>query len=335
MPDVDPTRRRAITALIAGASTGVLVPARAQTSASAWPTRPMKVMVGAVPGGPADFLGRLFADSVGPLLGQGMVVENKAGVSGTLAAEAVAKSPPDGYTLLSSGSASMIVAPYLMPGLGYNPISDFVPIALIGAGAFVLVVHPSVPARTVSELIELARERPGSIAYGSGGNGSSGHLTTELFARTAGVKMTHIPYKGDGQAVNDLIAGRIQMMFTAPNVALPQARVERLRAIAVTTTERVPSMAELPTVSESGLSRFESLGWTGLFAPSGTPQAVQDALIGAWARARVQPAVRARLEQLGMLPPERLATPEAFAGFLKTEHARLSALIRDAGIKGE
>lgn len=335
MTAADPTRRRAITALVAGASTGVLASARAQTPAAAWPTRPVKVMVGAAPGGPADFLGRLFADSVGPVLGQSVVVENKAGASGTLAAEAVAKSPADGHTLLSGGPASMVVAPYLMPRLGYDPVSAFVPIAMLGAGAFVLAVHPSVPARTVTELIELARERPGSIAYGSGGNGSSGHLTGELFARLAGVQMTHIPYKGDGQAVNDLMAGLIQVMFTAPNVALPQAKVGRLRVIAVTTTERVASMADVPTVSESGLSRFESLGWIGMFAPTGTPRAVQDALISAWGRARAQPSVRARLEQLGMLPPERLATPEAFAAFLKTERARLSALIRDAGIKAE
>ena len=333
MPAADQTRRHALCAWAAGLSTLTLDAVRAQTPA--WPNRPLKVMVGATPGGPADFLGRLFADSVGPVLGQGVVIENKAGASGTLAAEAVAKSPADGYTLLSSGPASMVVAPYLMPRLGYDPVSAFVPIAMVGAGAFVLAVHPSVPARTVGELIELARERPGSMAYGSGGNGSSGHLTAELFARMAGVKMNHIPYKGDGQAVNDLMAGQIQMMFTAPNVALPQARVGRLRALAVTTTERVPSMPELPTVSESGLSRFESLGWIGLFAPSGTPRAVQDALISAWGRARAQPQVRSRLEQLGMLPPERLATPEAFAAFLKAEHARLGALIRDAGIKGE
>lgn len=301
--------------------------------AGGYPIRPVKLLVGAPPGGPSDFMARMFADGLGPSLGQGFIVDNKPGASGTLAAEAAAKAPADGHTLLVSGPAAISVAPHLFPKLGYEPAKDLVPVSMLGAGAFVLAVHPSVPARTVQELIALAKAKPGTIGFGSGGNGSSGHLCTELFSSLAGVKMLHVPYKGDGQALNDLVAGQIQMMFTAPNVAVPQARAGKLRILAVTTRERVASMPDFPSVHESGIPDFEYLGWIVTFAPEGTPRPVLDALTAGWAKARNSPAIRGRLEELAMVAPDRLVSSAPLQQFLRAESVRLGKIIREAGIK--
>ncbi|MBL8351939.1 MAG: tripartite tricarboxylate transporter substrate binding protein [Burkholderiaceae bacterium] len=321
------TRRGACAALLAGAASGVL--------AQAYPARPVKLAVGAAPGGPSDFLARLMADTMQPLLGQPLVVENKPGASGTFAAEAVAKAAPDGYTLLVSGPAAVVNAPYVMARLNYDPARELTPLAVIGAGAFVLAVHAGLPVRSVQELAAYARSKPGAINFGSGGNGSSGHLAGEFYSQTAGVQMTHVPYKGDGPAINDLLGGQIQLMFTAPNVAVPHAKSGRLRILAVTSRERLPALPEVPTMVEAGLKDFEYLGWIIAFAPAATPRPVVETLQAAWARARVQPAVRSKLEELGMQAPERLAAAEAVAPFLRDEHARMARLVKAAGIKPE
>ncbi|HSV82623.1 MAG TPA: tripartite tricarboxylate transporter substrate binding protein [Ramlibacter sp.] len=322
------TRRQALAAL-AASCTPWLAPS---AGAAGYPTRPVKLLVGAVPGGPSDFLARVFADTVGPVLGQSFVVENKAGASGTLAADAAVKSPADGHTLLVTGPAAISVAPHLFPKLNYDPAADLVPISMLGAGAFVLAVHPSLPVKNVQELIAHARARPGTISFGSGGNGSSGHLCTELFSQMAGVKMLHVPYKGDGQALNDLLAGQIQLMFTAPNVAMQQVKAGKLRLLAVTTRERVASI-DAPTVHESGLRDFEYLGWIVTFAPKDTPKPVLETLVAAWNKVRNTPAVKAKLEDLAMVAPERLVTGEPLQQFVRAESARLAKVIRDAGIK--
>ncbi len=301
--------------------------------AQGYPSRPVKVVVGAAPGGPSDFLGRMFGDAVGPVLGQSFVIENKAGASGTLAAEAASRAPADGHALLVNGPASMTVAPHIMAKLGYDPVRDFVPVAALGAGAFVLVVHPSVPVNNVRELVEYARARPDTLLYGSGGIGSSGHLCTESFAARAGVKLRHVPYKGDGPARNDLLGGQINMMFTAPNVAVPAAKAGKLRALAVTSRERVPAFADLPTVHESGFPDFEYLGWIVVFAPKGTPAAAMDRLSAAWAKASAEGAPRQRLEGMGMRAPERLTTRAALQAFLDAENERTAKLVRELGIK--
>lgn len=325
-------RRRDLLALAAASCAGLGAGA---AHASAYPTKPVRLLVGATPGGPSDFMARLFADMAGPALGGSFVVENRAGASGMLAAEAAAKAPADGHTLLVSGPAAIAVMPHLMPKLNYDPLADFVPVAMPGAGAFVLVVHPSVPARTVQELVALAKAKPGTLAFGSGGNGSSGHLCTELFTSMAGGKMVHVPYKGDGQALNDLLAGQIQVMFTAPNVAMQQVKAGRLRLLAVTTRERVPSMPDVPTVHESGVRDFEYLGWIIIFAPAATPKPVLDTLAATWAKGRNAPGVRGKLEELAMVAPEPLASGQGLAAFVRGESARLGKVIRDAGIKAD
>lgn len=301
--------------------------------AADYPSRPVKLVVGAPPGGPSDFMARIFGDNVGPLLGQSFVVENKPGASGTLAAEGAAKAAPDGHTLYVSGPSSVTVAPHLFPKLNYAPEKDFTPVSMLGAGAFVIVSHPSLPVKTMADLIAYAKANPGKVTYGSGGNGSSGHLATELLSTLAGIRMLHVPYKGDGQAVNDLLAGQIQLMITAPNVPAAQVKAGRLRLLAVTTRERVPSLPDAPTVHESGLRDFEYLGWIVAFAPAATPAPVIEQLAGAWNKVRNTPAVRQKLEDLAMVAPERLVSGEPLHAFLRAESARLGKIIRDAGIK--
>lgn len=331
-----PLQRRHLLALAASAAASAgLSPLAAQ--AQAYPSRPVKVLVGAVPGGPSDFIARIFADAVTTSgLGGSMVIENKPGASSMLATEAAFKSAGDGYTLLSSGPGPLAVQPHLQAKLNYDP-AGLVPIAMPGAGAFVLVVHPSVPANNVKELLALAQAKPGTLTYGSGGNGSSGHLCTELFTSMGGGKMTHIPYKGDGQAMADLLGGQIQVMFTAPNVAMANVKAGKLKLLAVTTSTRVPTMADTPTVAESGLPGFEYLGWIIMFAPPGTPKPVVDALASAWAKARRTPAVQNKLLELAMAAPESLANADSatLAAFVRKESERLGKVIRDTGIKAD
>lgn len=325
------TRRHALQSLAAGAI-AVASPSWAQSSS--YPTRTVKMVVGSPPGGPSDFMARIFGDALGPALGQSFVVDNKPGASGMPAADSVVKSAPDGHTLLMSGPASIAVMPHLFSKITYDPMTDLTPVAMLGAGAFVLVAHPSVNARNVQELIALAKSKPDGLTYGSGGNGSSGHLCTELFCSLTGTRMTHIPYKGDGQAVNDLLAGQIQVMFTAPNVAMANVKAGRLKLLAVTTRERVSSMPDVPAVHET-LKDFEYLGWIMAFAPAATPRSAIDTLANAWNKARVTPAIRSKLEELAMSAPERFAQRTTLLEFVKNEHARLGKLIRDAGIKSE
>lgn len=328
------SRRHALQSLAAG-TLALSCSGWAQNStATAYPSRTVKMVVGSPPGGPSDFMARIFGDALSPMLGQSFVVENKPGASGMPAADGVVKSAPDGHTLLMSGPASIAVVPHLFPKITYDPITELTPVAMLGAGAFVLVVHPSVNARHVQDLIQLAKLKPGALTYGSGGNGSSGHLCTELFCSLTGTRMTHIPYKGDGQAINDLLAGQIDIMFTAPNVAMANVKAGRLKLLAVTTKDRVSSMPDVPTVHET-IKDFEYLGWILAFAPAATPQPVIDKLTSAWNKARTTPAIQHKLEELAMRAPERFANRQTLLDFVKNEHARLGKLIREAGIKAE
>ena len=330
-------RRRALSAAALAVLPASIARAQAVGSAATFPSRPMKMLIGSPPGGPSDFLARMLADAYGPQFAHPLVLEHKPGASGTIAAELAAKAAPDGHTLLASGPASIAVAPHLFAKINYDPMKDLTPINILGAGAFVLVAHPSLAVSNVAELVAYAKRNAGSIPYASGGNGSSGHLCTEAFCRAAGIAMTHVPYKGDGQAVVDLVSGQVKLFFTAPNVGVPHAKAGRLKLLAVTSRERVASMAETPTVAESGatgLTDFEYLGWILTFAPAGTPPAVVDALAAAWNKVRNTPAVKGRLDELAMVAPERLAERSAVQAFVRSEHARLGKLIRDVGLHG-
>jgi len=326
------TRRKLTAVLAAGiASTWGAGVAWAQS----YPQKAVKLVVGSPPGGPSDFLARVLADSIGPGMGQNFIVENKPGASGMPAADQVVKGVADGHQLLISGPASIVVMPHMFSKITYDPMRELVPVTMLGAGAFVLVVHPSVKANNVKELIALAKANPDQLTYGSGGNGSSGHLCTEYFNGLAGVKMTHIPYKGDGQAVVDLLAGQIQVMFTAPNVAMAHVKSGKLRLLAVTTKERVSSMPDIATVHEMGVKDFEYLGWIIVFAPSATPPAVIEQLAAAWLRVKNTPAIAQKLNELAMAAPDRYSARPALQDFVKSEYARLGKLIKDNNIKSE
>ncbi|MCZ4316669.1 tripartite tricarboxylate transporter substrate binding protein [Comamonadaceae bacterium G21597-S1] len=320
-------RRSVLTSAAALAAIATGWPAMAQ----AYPTKPVRVLVGAGAGGPSDFLARTFSDSATPALGQSFVVDNKAGASGTIAVALAARASADGYTLVASGPSAVVVAPHLFAKLEYDAEKDLTPVAMLGAGAFVLAVHPSLPAHNVTELVALAKAKPGSLSYGSGGNGSSGHLCMEAFAERAGIEMQHVPYKGDAPAANDLLGGQIQLMFTSPNVALAHHKAGKLRIIAVTTRERMGALPEVPAVHEM-LKDFEQLGWIMLFAPSATPQPVLDNLATAWAQARDQPAVKTKLDGMGMAPPAHYASRESLLAMLRSERARTAALVKRLGI---
>jgi tripartite-type tricarboxylate transporter receptor subunit TctC len=320
-------RRSVLKAAAAFAAIASAWPALAQ----AYPVKPVRVLVGAGAGGPSDFLARTFSDSATPALGQSFVVDNKAGASGTIAMALAARAAADGYTLVASGPSAVVAAPHLFAKLDYDADKDFTPVAMLGAGAFVLAVHPSLPANNVAELVALAKGKPGSLSYGSGGNGSSGHLCAETFAERVGIDMQHIPYKGDAPAANDLLAGQIQLMFTSPNVAIPHHKSGKLKIIAVTTRDRMAALPEVASVNET-VKDFEYLGWIMLFALSGTPQPVLDSLAGAWAQARQQSAVKTRLDGMGMAPPAHYASRESLQAMLRTERVRTAALVKRLGI---
>ena len=302
-------------------------PALAQT----YPSKPVRMLVGASAGGPVDFMARVFGDNASPLMGQPFVVDNKPGASGTVAAGMAAKAGADGHTLFASGPTAIVVAPHLFAKMDYDPARDFVPVGMLGAGAFVLAVHPSVPVNNVAELVAYAKAHPGTLSYGSGGNGSSGQLCCESFAARAGVELLHVPYKGDAPAMNDLLGGQIKLMFTAPNVALPHRGSGKLRILAVTSQERMGSIADVPSVHET-LNGFEYLGWVVLFAPAATPAATVEALAAFWAKARQEPSIKSRLETLGMYPPARYGTRDALLAFLKSEKERTAQLVKKLGI---
>jgi tripartite-type tricarboxylate transporter receptor subunit TctC len=299
--------------------------------AQAYPSRAVKIVVGSAPGGPTDFTARVAADQLSQLTGGSFVVENKPGASGMPAAEQVARATPDGYSLLVSGATAITVVSHMGAKMNYDPMKQLVPVTLLGAGAYVLAVHPSVPARNLRELIALAKAKPDGLTYASGGIGSGSHLCTELFCRMAAIKMTHIPYKGDAQGFTDLMAGQVQMHFVAPNVALAAAKEGRARVIAVTSADRLALFPDVAAMGED-LKDFEYLGWVGLFATGGTPQPVIDTLANEWKKARAGAQVKEKLGGLGMMAPDRLTDRAAATRFVQQDNQRMGDLIRALGL---
>jgi tripartite-type tricarboxylate transporter receptor subunit TctC len=299
--------------------------------AQEYPRRAIRLIVPFAPGGGNDTVARAIALSASALLGQPVVVDNRAGAGGILGAELAAKSPADGYTLFLGGVGSHAVNPNLHAKLPYDPVKDFAPITLIASAPSVLVVHPSVPARTLAEFTALAKASPGRINYASNGNGSSAQLAAVLYESMAGVQMVHVPYKGLAPALVNLLAGEVQAMFSSVVAIVPNIKAGRLRALAVTGKRRVALLPEVPTLDESGVPGYEAGSWYGILAPAGTPPAIVAKLHGAIVDALAQPEVRERLvgegaEVIG-------STPEAFAAHIAAELARLGKLVRAAGIR--
>jgi len=295
-----------------------------------YPTKPIKMIVPYAAGGTTDVLARIMADKLGQALGQAVVVEYKPGAGGTIGAEAAAKSPNDGYTIVMGAPGSHSTATSLYAKLGYDPVKDFAPIVHVANVPNSIVVHPSLPVKTVPELIAYAKSHPGELTYGSAGTGATTHLTGELFALQAGVKLTHIPYKGSSQAMTDLLGGQIQMMFENLPGAASQIRSGKIRGVAVTSLRRSPAFPDLPAVSET-LPGFEVVAWFGLFAPAGTPAAIIARLNAESDKALHLAEVREKIIAAGSDPIG--GTPEDMAKFLANDIAKWVRVTREAGIK--
>jgi len=297
-----------------------------------YPSRPIRFVVPYPPGGPLDIMARAIGQKLAQTWGQPVVVDNRAGAGGNIGADLVAKSAPDGYTLLMGAVATHAINPTLYGKLPYDPVRDFTPVALVAQVPNVLVVNPAVPAKSVRELIELARAKPGSLNFGSGSTGSTGHLAGELFKTMAGVQMAHIPYKGGSPAMADLLAGQVQLMFDNLANALPNVKAGRLRALAVTTQKRSPFMPDLPTIAESGLPGFDLTTWFGVMLPAGTPPGIVARLNAEIVRGLSAPDMRERLAAMGAQPPAD-NTPENFTAFIRAEAARYARVVRDSGAR--
>lgn len=313
-------RARLARRLAALAVLGMLAPIAA---AQEFPTRPVHVVVPFPPGGGTDALARIMAPSLTKAWGEPIIVENKPGASGHIGAEAVAASPPDGYTLLMSSTAS------LTP----KNVDKFAPVTLVSASPYVVVVNPKVPARTIAELVAYAKKNPGKLSFGSSGTGAASHLAGELFKSMAGVEMLHVPYKGTGQAVTDLLAGQIDVMFAPGETVMPHVKAGKLQALAVTSARRATALPDLPTVSESGVPGYEAIGWFGLLAPAATPRALVERISRDANRVLADPEVRKLMLALGAEPSGD--TPEEFGRFIRADQAKWSQLMRERGISIE
>jgi tripartite-type tricarboxylate transporter receptor subunit TctC len=316
------TRRAAIA--------GAMLPLAARAQAPEWPSRPVRFIVPYPPGGPTDIMGRIVAQAVQGPLGQPFVVENRAGANGLIGSEQAARAAPDGSTFLINASAHVIV-PHLTPNMPIDVLADFAPVTNIAAVPLWLVVNPALPVRSVAEFIAYARANPGRIAYASSSSGGATHLAGELFKQLTGTDMVHVPYRGSGPAVQDLIAGNVQAMFDSVPSSAASARDGRLRALAVTTRNRIAPFPDLPTIAEAGVPGFEISTWYGIWAPARTPPAIIARLQQAVAAAARNPETRARFDALGAEPVAD--SPEDYARFVRAEYDRWGALVRDAKIK--
>ncbi len=318
---------RALRMLAAAASAAVVLSAGAQ----AWPTKPVRLVV-PYPGGPVDLSSRVVAAKLQESLGQPVVVELKPGAGGVIAADAVAKSAPDGYTFLMGAIATHAINPSLMPSLPYDPMRDFRHVALVVKVPNVLVVNLDLPAKSVADLVALAKARPGKLDFGSGSTGSTGHLAGEMFKQMTGTFMVHIPYKSSAPAVADLLAGRLHLMFDNLASATPNIKAGKVRALAVTTAKRSEMQPELPTLDESGLKGFDMSTWWGVMAPARVPADIVARLSAELQKALEAPDVRERLRSLGS-DASSVRTPEAFTAFVDAERQLYAKLVRISGAK--
>ena len=301
-------------------------------AADAWPSRPIQLLIPYPPGGSADLLARPLGAKLQERLGQPIVLDYRPGAGGTIATQALARSKPDGYTLIMVLAAHAI-NPSLYPKLPYDTRKDFAPVSLVANLPLILAGSPSLKARNVPELIAAAKAAPGTITFGSAGNGNTGHLAGELFDSMAGVKMTHVPYKGSAQVVNAMLAGDIQLTFDSISTSMPQIRAGRMTALAVTSAKRAAMAPDVPTLAEAGVPGFDINGWYAILAPAGTPRAVVDKLSSEIAAVLTQPELRSQLAANGYEPVG--STPAALGAHIDAELARWNKVVRDAGVKLE
>lgn len=315
-------------ALLLGACCG-LNGAQAQS----FPNRPITLVIPFAPGGSTSIVGRVIADKMSQLLGQGIVVDNRAGAGGTFGTKLVARSDPDGYTILLGYTGTLAIGPSLYKNAGYDPRKDFAPIGMIGNAPNSLVVHPSFPVATVAELIDFAKEHPGKVNFGSAGAGTVSHITGEYFARAAGIKLQHIPYKGTGPALTDLLGGHIPMAFAPIPAAHANVSAGLLRALAVTSSTRSSLLPEVPTMAEAGVPGFDASLYYGLVAPAGTPRPVIERLNEALQAALASDEVK---KQLGLDGTEITpGTPEDYADFIDKDEKKWAELVKASGVEQE
>ena len=314
----------AIAAAIALAASGL-------ASGETYPAKPIHFIVPYPAGGPLDTVARLLGQKVSESVRQPVIVENKPGAGGNIGADLVAKSPPDGYTILMGAVATHAINPTLYAHIPYDPVKDFAPVTQVASTPNVLVVNPSLPVASVKEFIAYAKAHPDALNFGSGSTGSAGHLAGELFKAMAGVRMVHVPYKGAGPAMQDLIGGRIQLMFDNLASSLAQMRAGRVKALAVTTAKRSALAPELPTIAESGLPGFDISTWFGVFAPGGTPRDIVERLHAEFVKALADPAVRETMLKLGAEPVGN--TPAEFAAYIQSEAGKYAEVVRASGAR--
>lgn len=306
----------------------LLSPAAAQE----YPLKPVRLLVGFPAGGPTDILARVIGEKLSGQLGQPVVIENRPGAAGNIAADAVSKAAPDGYTLLYA-SNSIAISPAINAKLAFDPVKDLVPVTETASGSLVLLVHPSVPAKSVKEFIEHARQRPGQITYASSGSGTITHFAAELFAIQTAIQVQHIPYKGSSPSLVDLLAGRVHMLMGAINTALPHVKDGKLRPLAVTGLRRSAALPDVPTLAESGLAGFSAVNWQGVFAPAGTPPAILARVNAEFVKAVRSPELAPKLALQDMDPSGSSAAE--FGEAFRKELARWAKVAKDAGIKAE
>ena len=320
-----------ISAVLLGVITGS---AYAQApKAAPYPVKPVRILVGYAPGGATDLIGRLIAQKLSEASGQSFLVENRPGASATIATELVARAAPDGYTLLIAATTSHSILPSLMAKLPYDPLRDFAPVSSLAISPLLLALHPSLPIRSVTDMIKLARARPGQLSFGAGGTGTPPHMAGELFKQMAGVDMLYVPYKGEAPAISDMIGGQISLIFSNVIAVLPQVQAGRLRGIAVTAIDRLPTLPQFPTVAESGLPGFAVEAWFGLVSTAGTPVEVISRLNADTIRGMTQPDMRERLANQGLFV--KTGTPAELTVLMQSEIVKWAKVVKTAGIKIE
>jgi tripartite-type tricarboxylate transporter receptor subunit TctC len=318
--------------VLAAVGIPAVVGAQAPSKEPAYPNKPIRLVVTFAPGGTTDIQARMLVEKLAPRLGQQILIDSRGGAGGNIGMEIVARAPADGYMLVITVVGTWAVNPHLYK-LPYDVVRDFAPIIHVATTPGVLVIHPSVPANTVKELIALARKRPGELAYGTAGLGSFTHISAELFAVMTGIRMTHVPYKGSGPVTADLVGGHIQLSFSSAVPAMPQIQSGRLRALATTGAKRLAALPVLPTVAEAGVAGYESSTWTAMAAPARTPQAIIERLNREIAAVLQMPDIQERSAAMGSVITG--GTPEWFHEYLKSELVKYGKLIKQAGIKSE
>jgi len=298
---------------------------------AAYPSRPMKMLVGFAAGGGTDVAARVIARKMSEILGVNIVIENRTGASGLIAAQDLAKSDPDGYTLMMGSQTTCAVAPALYHKVTVDPVKDFSGVTLTGASPLVLIVNPAFAAHSVADVIAMAKASPGKINFGTGGVGTTPHMTAELFQSIAGIKMVHVAYRGEAPAINDLLAGQIPLMFANLSAVMGNIKAGTLRALAVTSAQRSPSAPDIPTVAETALPGFDAETWFGIVAPAGTPHDIRAKLNAVALKALASEDTKKRYLDLGMVT--RSSSPEEFDAYIKSEVAKWSGVIKEANVQ--